>query len=311
MQRSQYRDRFQVITSLATRTIDLRRALLDHRPTIVHFSGHGMGDQGLVLENEAGKMQLVSTDAIAQLFGVFEVGTIECVLLNACYSEIQAVAIHQFVDCVIGMNQPIGDNAAVRFAEGFYDALGSGSDYAEAYNIGCSAIALDGSTECSTPVLKHRKRRPVPAVAEPSAQVQPAPAAIADPLARGPLSQSIGNITIRGNNNPVNAINSAGQVTLDQSMTHSTVTNPELQSALIALGNLKQAIATTDAIDETEKAMVAIPLQKLETELQKPQPERSVVDKAIATLKKMLDGVIVLAEPVTTVAALVAKAWLS
>ncbi|MBW4521006.1 MAG: CHAT domain-containing protein [Scytolyngbya sp. HA4215-MV1] len=313
LQRSRYRDRFQIITKLAARTMDLRRALLDHRPQIVHFSGHGTGEKGLVLENDAGKVQLVSTEALAGLFGIFETGEIECVLLNACYSEIQATAIHQFVDCVIGMNQPIGDKSAVQFAEGFYDALGAGSPYDEAYRIGCSAIALEGSSEYSTPVLKNRKRRSSNAPADQTAgQVLPpesTAAAIAEPLRPAP-SQSFGNVTISGSNNPFNTIQAEGNVNLNQTSTQTTVTNPDLQAALGALSQLKQAIATTNAIDETEKAMVAIPIQKLEAELQKPQPDRSLVDKAISTLKKALDGVIALADPVTTVATLVAKAWI-
>ncbi|MEM9905349.1 MAG: CHAT domain-containing protein, partial [Cyanobacteria bacterium P01_D01_bin.44] len=304
LRRSRYRDRIEIVTKLAIRTTDLRRALLDHRPQIVHFSGHGTGEQGLVLENEAGKAKLVSTEALAGLFGIFQAGEIECVLLNACYSEVQATAIHQFVDCVIGMNQPIGDKPAVQFAEGFYDALGAGSDYDEAFRIGCSAIALEGSSEHSTPVLKYRKRRSVAAPgSEPAASPAPAPAASPPPAP----SQSIGNITISGNHNPFNAIQSGGDVTIDQSQTRTS--HPDLQAALAALGQLKDAITTTPEIDETEKAMAAIPIQKLESELQKPEPERSAVERTIATLKKALDGVTTLAEPVAKVAALVAKAW--
>lgn len=60
LQRSRYRDRFEMATQLALRT--LQRALLDHRPQIVHFSGHGTGEQGLGLENAAGQEKPVSTD---------------------------------------------------------------------------------------------------------------------------------------------------------------------------------------------------------------------------------------------------------
>jgi len=225
VQRSRHRDRFQVATKLAVRTTDLRRALLDHRPQIVHFSGHGTGEKGLVLENDAGKMQLVSTEALAGLLGSFETGAIECVLLNACYSEVQATAIHQFVDCVIGMNQPIGDAAAVRFAEGFYDALGAGSDYEEAYKIGCSAIALEGSSEYSTPVLKNRKRRshaaPVDQVASQVSPPEQVPAAIAEPPAGS--SQSFGNVTLSGSDMPFNAIQSGATATISQNRSSNSM----------------------------------------------------------------------------------------
>ncbi|MGB7247671.1 MAG: CHAT domain-containing protein [Phormidesmis sp.] len=311
LQRSRHRDRFQLATKLAIRTTDLRRALLDHRPQIVHFSGHGTGEQGIVLETDTGREQLVRTEALTQLFGAFEAGSIECVLLNACYSEVQATAIHQFVDCVIGMNQPIGDRAAVEFAEGFYDALGAGCPYDEAFKIGCSAIALSGSRDESIPVLKYRKRQNAQSPAGQAATntASPHEPVAAAPPSRAPQSQSIGNVTISGSNNPFNAVQAGGDVAISQSQTQTKVTNPNLQAAVEALGQLKQQVAATDAIDETEKAMAAIPMQKLEAELQKPQPDRGVADKMIATLKKTLDDVIVLAKPVAQVATLVAKAW--
>lgn len=222
--RSPHRDRFQIVAQLATRTVDLRRALLDHRPQIVHFSGHGTGEQGLVLENDAGKVQLVGTEALAGLFGIFETGQIECVLLNACYSEVQATAIHQFVDCVIGMNQPIGDVAAVQFAEGFYDALGSGSPYDQAFKIGCSAIALEGSTEYLKPVLKYRKRPGVGGVAESASTEKPSAPELAVPTAQPGPSQSIGNVTISGSNNPFNAVQSGGDATVSQNNSRQSMT---------------------------------------------------------------------------------------
>lgn len=228
-------------------------------------------------------------------------------MLNACYSEVQANAIHQFVDCVIGMNQPIGDKAAIQFAEGFYDALGSGSAYEEAFNIGCNAIDLEGSSAYSIPKLKVRKRgRPASLVAQEVPEPEAASAQVVNPPPPA-QSQSIGNITISGDSKAFNAVQAGGDVTVNQNQTQ--VTHSDLQAALEALDSLKRAIATTEAIDDTEKAMVAIPIQKLETELQQPQPDRSVVDRTIATLKKALDGVITLAGPVTKVAALVAKAW--
>ncbi|MBU7582282.1 MAG: AAA-like domain-containing protein [Nostoc sp. TH1S01] len=158
LKRAKSRDKFEIISSWAVRPEDLRRALLDYEPEIVHFSGHGAGNQGLVLENEAGKGQLVSTEALTKLFSLFQ-DKIECVLLNACYSEVQAEAIFQHIDCVVGMNQEIGDEAAREFAVGFYDALGADRSYQDAYEFGCNAIDLKSIPESSTPVLKTRKQQ--------------------------------------------------------------------------------------------------------------------------------------------------------
>lgn len=145
------RDRFSLISQGAVRPEDLRRALLKHKPQIVHFSGHGAGEQGLIFEDDFGKAKPISTDALARLFGLCP--SVDCVLLNACYSQVQAEAIGQHIDYVVGMNDMIGDRAAIKFAVGFYDALGYDRSVPEAYEFGLAAIDLDGIDETATPVL--------------------------------------------------------------------------------------------------------------------------------------------------------------
>lgn len=92
LERAKSRDKFEIITRWAVRTEDFRRALLDHEPQIVHFSGHGEGAGGLALENNSGQMQLVSTESLTRLFKLFQ-GKIECVLLNALCRERKFVYI--------------------------------------------------------------------------------------------------------------------------------------------------------------------------------------------------------------------------
>ncbi|MCW5315162.1 TIR domain-containing protein [Nostoc sp. KVJ3] len=152
LQRSQKRDQFQLEQRLAVRPRDIQRAMLDVSPQIVHFSGHGTGEQGLVFEDEIGNTKLVDGEALARLFALFA-DQIRCVVLNGCYSEVQAKAIANHVDCVIGMNQAIGDRAAIEFAVGFYDAIGAGRPIEFAYKLGCAAIGMAGIAEHLTPVL--------------------------------------------------------------------------------------------------------------------------------------------------------------
>ena len=154
IQLSKDRDHFQIISEWAVRTEDLIQALMTHQPHIVHFVGHGTEEQGLILDDGRGRSQRVPTRALARLFQ--QVSSVECVLLNACYSDTQAKAICQFVSCVIGMNQPIGDPAAVCFSSGFYTALGHSSSYEVAYEMGRTAIDLEGLAEVETPVLRLR-----------------------------------------------------------------------------------------------------------------------------------------------------------
>jgi hypothetical protein len=153
LRRANLREDFEFIPRLAVRPADVQRALLDYQPSIVHFCGHGEGQEGLVLENETGLSQLVNSQALGQLFELFAT-VVDCVVLNACYSEVQAAAIHQQINYVVGMSQAIGDRAAIKFAAGFYRALGAGRPYQEAYRFGCNAIALENIPEDLTPILK-------------------------------------------------------------------------------------------------------------------------------------------------------------
>jgi serine/threonine-protein kinase len=152
LERSQYRDLFQIETAEAVRVRDIQRAMLKYNPNIVHFCGHGAGEEGLVFEDETGQVKLVRAEALAGLFSLFA-DKLDCVLLNACYSEVQAQAISQQINSVIGMSQAIGDKAAIAFAVGFYDALGADRDVDFAYKLGCNAISMQGISEHLTPKL--------------------------------------------------------------------------------------------------------------------------------------------------------------
>lgn len=151
LQRSQSRDNFEIHQKWAVRPNDVHRALLDFRPEIVHFAGHGAGKDGILLEDNSGNPCLVSGDALSTLFKLFP--QIECVLLNACYTEVQAEAIAQHVGYVVGMNSAVDDNHAIEFAVGFYETIGVGWTYNAAYSIGCSNMLMHGAPRDILPIL--------------------------------------------------------------------------------------------------------------------------------------------------------------
>ncbi len=99
------------------------------------------------------QIKFVSAKGLASLFELFQ-NQVECVVLNACYSEIQAKAIAYHIDYVIGMKQQVGDPAAQEFAIGFYDALGNGENIEFAYKYGCTSISMAGIPEELTPVMR-------------------------------------------------------------------------------------------------------------------------------------------------------------
>ncbi len=154
-ERSLKREQFEIIVEEAIRTKELRRALLTHKPQILHFSGHGGGEQGLVLMGDSGNGVLITPDALSRFFkAIKDIFTIETVLLNACYSEVQAEGIYPYINYIIGMNKAIGDKAATQFSIGFYDTLFNGESIENAFALGCNAIELENIPEHLTPIFR-------------------------------------------------------------------------------------------------------------------------------------------------------------
>ncbi|WP_424099399.1 CHAT domain-containing protein [Moorena producens] len=152
LRRSKHRDQYSIDTAEAVRYRDIHRAILDYEPQIVHFSGHGAGEEGLVFEDETGQVTLVDAEAIGGLFELFA-DQVECVVLNACYSKVQALEIARHINYVVGMSKVISDKAAIEFAIGFYDALGAGRPVQFAYKLGCHEIRMARLAEHLTPDL--------------------------------------------------------------------------------------------------------------------------------------------------------------
>ena len=155
LRRANKREQYKLEQKWAVRSRDFYRAILDYQPNIVHFCGHGAGEDGIVLEDDTGKMALVQTNALASMFKLFAKKSVDCVILNACYSEVQAEAISQYVNYVIGMNRAVGDKAAVAFAVAFYDGIAAGYGVEEAYELGRSQMM--SFLEHETPVFKKKK----------------------------------------------------------------------------------------------------------------------------------------------------------
>jgi hypothetical protein len=157
LERSGYRDRFELVTRWAVEPIDLLRELRKLRPTVVHFSGRGQraAAGGLYFQAADGRAQLVPASAIEQTFGAAG-SSVRLVVLNACYSAGQAEALIAHVDCVVGMSGAIRDDAARFFAVGFYGGIAEQESVAVAFKQGRAAISLEGLRDGEQPQLKVR-----------------------------------------------------------------------------------------------------------------------------------------------------------
>jgi hypothetical protein len=156
------RDLFRLEMRPALRVADLTQALLDTRPRIVHFAGHGTPGGEICLEDATGRSKPVSTESLVALFREFA-ASVECIVFNTCHATHQAAAVSQHIRSVVGMSRAIDDRAAIAFAVGFYQAVGAGRGYDEAVRLGRAQIQLEGLPDHTAPEL-YREGRLVSAV---------------------------------------------------------------------------------------------------------------------------------------------------
>jgi hypothetical protein len=131
--------RFSLQERFSVRWEDVSQALLDVRPRIVHFFGHGNAAGELCFEGPSGITRPVPPGALADLFKQ-SADCVKCVILVACYASTQASAIAQHIDYVIGLQGEIKSDAARAFTSGFYQQLESGGSIEDAYECGCALL---------------------------------------------------------------------------------------------------------------------------------------------------------------------------
>jgi hypothetical protein len=153
IRRGKYRDSFDLITQFAVRPSDLQETLLEHQPHIVHFSGRGTKNQGIILENDAGQTQTLSEQVLTGLFRTLK-DNIRIIVFNACYTNRQAAALAEIVDYAIGINESVESDTAVTFSTSFYQALAFGRTVKEAFDLAVTQLMLEKAEEYQRPVFK-------------------------------------------------------------------------------------------------------------------------------------------------------------
>lgn len=133
----------KIYAKFAVSIEEMNDGIVDHKPVIVHFSGHGTkGDErrnklkeelgidtpdedaGLIFhDDEKWKSEILPAQKASSIFKTvldLNIAPVKFVILNNCYSEPQAIAISQLGLFVLGVNEAIADAAAIKFTRGMY-----------------------------------------------------------------------------------------------------------------------------------------------------------------------------------------------
>jgi hypothetical protein len=136
------RDNIQLESWWAVQPRDITQALFAVEPHFVHFAGHGDTKEGsIVVGDEYGYIHTIPVDGLAQAFQAAG-QSVRCVVVNACSTERLAQGLAAAGLCVIGMRQPVGDQSAVRFSIGFYQALAAGQSVETAFGAGVAQLMM-------------------------------------------------------------------------------------------------------------------------------------------------------------------------
>jgi hypothetical protein len=141
IQEGPYRDKFELHNHGAVTPNDFQRLLLNYEPQIVHFSGHGSKGQRILFSGPHGGAQALDQQGLTNVLALYK-KHVRLVLLNACFTTVQARSISEVVDYSIGADRPIGDKASVAFAGAFYRALGFGKCIRDAFRSAGAELAL-------------------------------------------------------------------------------------------------------------------------------------------------------------------------
>jgi hypothetical protein len=129
---AEHRDSIQFAWRPAARTLELMQYLNEHRPHVVHFSGHS-DQHGLAFEDADGLTKMLDSAQLSNLLTVAS-ERIRLAIFNSCESSAHAESACDYIDAAIGMEQNVGDTSAKIFAAQFYNSLGFGHSLKKAFD---------------------------------------------------------------------------------------------------------------------------------------------------------------------------------
>lgn len=167
LQRSSNTNAFKVEFLMNCRPEDLAAGIRQHKPTILHFSGHG-SNGGPWFVGRNGKKVVIEPARLARLLKMACSEGLKGVFMNACNTERYADCICDAVGEVVAMEGPIGDQEAISFAASFYRCLGDGCSFEKSFRWALAEAGLVESAGPLKPCLIKAQRRHVIPGSQPS-----------------------------------------------------------------------------------------------------------------------------------------------
>lgn len=171
IERSQLSAVFRVVPEFSCKPEDLYRRILEHKPHVLHFAGHGTS-QGLCFEDNSRNPVLVKPHQLDSLLADATNEGLALVFLNACYTKNQGNQIAMRVGHVVAMDGLVGTDLALDFSKAFYTAYTTGRTIAESFNSGNNGLRVSGTTSVKPSLVLGNREQPVD-VSEQVAEVVP------------------------------------------------------------------------------------------------------------------------------------------
>ncbi|RSV18391.1 CHAT domain-containing protein [Sphingomonas sp. ABOLH] len=151
---AKYRDQIDIEVRPAATVEDLLNGLNDHRPHVVHFSGHAGG--GLLFDNasvtDPGE-HLVGYKGVARLLKATDHPP-TLVVLNACRTLEGVDELLKAASVVIAMSDTVGDASAAIFATHFYGGIAAAQSIGFALDQAGAMVAIALPDEPELAVLR-------------------------------------------------------------------------------------------------------------------------------------------------------------
>ncbi|MGH4017272.1 MAG: CHAT domain-containing protein [Pseudonocardiaceae bacterium] len=141
--RAPYRDALAVHVEQAVRPGDLSYLLLHHQPSVVHFSGKGTPESGVLLRSDDGGLVPIEARGLRRLIEQ-TCPQPQLAVVNSCWSSELARELAIACGCAVGMTAQLPDSTGVAFATELYQAIAFGQSVGRAVATARAALELHG-----------------------------------------------------------------------------------------------------------------------------------------------------------------------